>query len=120
MTEAIPQYFKDFLALFGNEMRKIHSKLDEHSTEIGAIKSEIGSIKRQVNVINEAVVVLGDEVGVIKCRLDATFEQVGKMAVDITEIKASLTQKADVTEVESLDDRTTKLESFVFRKNVAS
>ncbi len=82
-----------------------------------------GSVLSMLESMNEGIQLLAEQHGGIVSRLDGLDGRLDgidgrldKLQDDVTDIKYTLTTKADRSEVEKLDKRITKVERAVFSK----
>lgn len=75
-----------------------------------------GSVMSMLESMNEGIQLLAEQHSGIVNRLDGIDGRLDKLQDDVTDIKYTLTTKADRSEVEKLEKRIVKVERVVFSK----
>lgn len=75
-----------------------------------------GEVMSMLENMNEGIQLLAEQHGGIVSRLDGIDGRLDKLQDDVTDIKYTLTTKADRSEVQKLEKRIVKVERAVFSK----
>ncbi|QQR64847.1 hypothetical protein IPH92_04810 [Candidatus Kaiserbacteria bacterium] len=92
---AVAEDFQHRLSAIGEQFSSLHDKLDTHTTEITRINDKL------------------DDHGRI---LNSHTEMIGRLMIDVEEIKVGMNEKVSRSEFNKLESRLVSLESFVFSK----
>ena len=92
---AVSGDFQHRVSAIAEQFSGLHDKLDKHSTEISSINDKL------------------DEHGRI---LNSHTEMIGRLMIDVEEIKVGMNEKVSRSEFNKLESRLVSLESFVFSK----
>ncbi len=104
---ALSEDFQHRVSAIAEQFSGLHEKLDEH----GRILNEHGRILNEHGrILNEHGRILNEHGGI----LNSHTEMIGRLMIDVEEIKVSMRSKVGRDEFDKLESRLVSLESFVF------
>lgn len=99
---AVSENFQHGLSAIGEQFSGLNKKLDEHGTKLDEHGKILGEHSKILNSHTEI--------------LSSHTEMIGRLMVDVEEIKVNMREKIGREEFNKLETRLVSLESFVFSK----
>jgi hypothetical protein len=93
------------------------SKIDDHMLAVGEVKRHMSALSEEFQGRVDAVV---EQFSGINKKLDSHSEMIGRIMVDVQEIKSDMKQKIDRSEFSRLEKRVVILEASLYKKQPAT